>query len=123
VSEQQQATNHQETQVARDEPSLFDGGEAAPAAEAPDATSGVTQAESDAPLDEERPGWAVKPAKGSDANLFINRELGMVAFQARVLEEAWEKELPLLERVKFIAILGSSSSRSPAASSSPAQTA
>jgi polyphosphate kinase len=42
-----------------------------------------------------------------DPSLFINRELSMLAFQARVLEEAWDKSNPLLERVKFLAILGS----------------
>ncbi len=43
----------------------------------------------------------------SDPALFINRELSMLAFQARVLEEAGDPQNPLLERVKFIAILGS----------------
>jgi len=42
-----------------------------------------------------------------DPSLFINRELSMLAFQARVLEEAWDGTNPLLERVKFLAILGS----------------
>jgi len=38
---------------------------------------------------------------------YINRELGMLAFQERVFEEALDSENPLLERVKFLAIVGS----------------
>ena len=38
---------------------------------------------------------------------YINRELGMLAFQERVFEEAKDKQNPLLERVKFLAIVGS----------------
>lgn len=38
---------------------------------------------------------------------YINRELGMLAFQYRVFEEAQDEINPLLERVKFLAILGS----------------
>jgi polyphosphate kinase len=38
---------------------------------------------------------------------YINRELGMLAFQHRVFEEAQDENNPLLERVKFLAILGS----------------
>jgi len=79
----------------------------APAGSAPPATAPAvaSDAASAAPATAEFQG--LQPEKGSDAELFINRELSMVAFQARVLEEAWEPDMPLLERVKFIAILGS----------------
>jgi polyphosphate kinase len=40
-------------------------------------------------------------------NLFINRELSALAFQYRVLEEAMDEKNPLLERIKFVAIVGS----------------
>ncbi len=39
--------------------------------------------------------------------LFINRELSALAFQYRVLEEAMDETNPLLERIKFMAIVGS----------------
>jgi len=42
-----------------------------------------------------------------DTSLYLNRELSLLAFQRRVLEEAEDEANPLLERVKFLAILGS----------------
>jgi polyphosphate kinase len=42
-----------------------------------------------------------------DSSLYLNRELSLLAFQRRVLEEAEDDANPLLERVKFLAILGS----------------
>ena len=42
-----------------------------------------------------------------DPKLYINRELSLLEFQRRVLEEALDESNPLLERVKFLAILGS----------------
>ena len=43
----------------------------------------------------------------SQPSLYINREASLLEFQRRVLEEARDEENPLLERVKFLAILGS----------------
>jgi len=41
----------------------------------------------------------------SDANLYLDRELSLLAFQRRVLQEAEDPANPLLERVKFLSIL------------------
>lgn len=42
-----------------------------------------------------------------DPALYVNREVSMLAFQRRVLEEAQDGSNPLLERVKFLSIVGS----------------
>jgi len=39
-----------------------------------------------------------------DPSLYINRELSWLAFNARVLHEAFDARNPLLERVKFLSI-------------------
>ena len=40
-------------------------------------------------------------------NLFLNRELSLLEFQRRVLDEALDDANPLLERLKYLAIFGS----------------
>src|SRR5580693_978358 len=52
----------------------------------------------------------IPPAHAPDLHdpaLYLNRELSHLEFQRRVLEEARDERNPLLERVKFLAILGS----------------
>jgi len=51
---------------------------------------------------EEEPSLELK-----DPQYYVNRELGLLEFQRRVLQEAQDESNPLLERVKFLAILGS----------------
>ncbi len=49
-----------------------------------------------------------RPLSGLDDPLnYLNRELGALAFQRRVFEEAQDARNPLLERIKFVAIIGS----------------
>ena len=47
---------------------------------------------------------AITPSK---SQLFFNRELSLLAFHARVLEEAVDASNPLLERLKFVSIFAS----------------
>src|SRR6516164_6971984 len=56
---------------------------------------------------------ATKPSESSQTltfespELYINRELSLLEFQKRVLQEAEDPENPLLERVKFLSIVSS----------------
>jgi polyphosphate kinase len=43
----------------------------------------------------------------SDPSLYVNREISLLAFQERVLEEAEDPANPLLERAKFLSIFSS----------------
>ena len=45
--------------------------------------------------------------EGPSTPLYLNRELSWLAFNARVLHEAADPRVPLLERLKFLAIFGS----------------
>lgn len=47
------------------------------------------------------------PGNFNDPALYLNRELSLLEFQRRVLEEAFDEDNPLLERLKFLAIFGS----------------
>jgi polyphosphate kinase len=52
-----------------------------------------------------KPGVDGVPAPAlDDPSLYINRELSWLEFNRRVLEEAQDRTVPLLERVKFLAI-------------------
>ncbi len=52
------------------------------------------------------PGHAPEPRLDSQ-DLYINPHLSLLTFQRRVLEEAEDVRNPLLERIKFVSILGS----------------
>jgi len=53
------------------------------------------------------PAEELNPKDLRDPRLYLNRELSLLAFQRRVLEEAEDAANPLLERVKFLSILSS----------------
>src|SRR5262245_16861858 len=47
------------------------------------------------------------PVNLDDPALYVNRELSWLEFNRRVLEEAQDPRVPLMERVKFLAIFSS----------------
>ena len=49
----------------------------------------------------------VKPTILTDPSPYIPRDLSLLEFQRRVLEQAQDERIPLLERVKFLGIFGS----------------
>jgi polyphosphate kinase len=54
-----------------------------------------------------KPDLTLVPPALDDPSLYINRELSWVEFNRRVLEEAQDPGVPLLERLKFLAIFSS----------------
>ena len=56
---------------------------------------------------ETAPAVESQPVDLSDPQLYLNREMSLLAFQRRVLGEAKDDSIPLLDRVKFLAIVGS----------------
>ncbi len=53
------------------------------------------------------PANGLRPADLDHSSFYLNPELSLIEFQRRVLEEARDARNPLLERVKFLAILSS----------------
>src|SRR5258705_1500338 len=49
----------------------------------------------------------VNPISLSDSPVYVSRDLSLLEFQRRVLDEAQDEKNPLLERIKFLAIFGS----------------
>jgi polyphosphate kinase len=55
----------------------------------------------------EKPVPVLESLSLNSPQLYVNREISLLDFQQRVLEEARDERNPLLERVKFLAIVGS----------------
>src|SRR5690606_38446041 len=61
--------------------------------------------ETPAEIPQHRDGALAAPPNLRDPALYFNRELSWLAFNSRVLHEALDTRTPLLERVKFLAIV------------------
>src|SRR5271157_5715577 len=60
-----------------------------------------------ATIEANKPALAQTAHDLDDPALFINRELSLLDFQRRVLEEAQDSRNPLLERLMFLSFVGS----------------
>ncbi len=60
----------------------------------------------DVPIVEEPGPSLILPTPSLKPDMYLNRELSLIDFQERVLLEATDERNPLLERVKFVAIVG-----------------
>src|ERR1035437_4033270 len=49
----------------------------------------------------------VTPVDSSQGSIYLNRELSQLAFNRRVLAQAEDKDIPLLERLRFLCIASS----------------
>lgn len=63
--------------------------------------------EAKSPLPQSMKPPATNLKTGFKNKYFINRELGWLEFNYRVLEETWDKDNPLFERLKFLSIFSS----------------
>ena len=84
---------------------------AAPGPQAPEAAADVTPQPPPEPTPQPAPAPAAEsepaPIDLGAPELYLNRELSLLAFQERVLQEAEDSRNPLLERVKFLSIFSS----------------